>query len=136
MTNKFVYRILFPSEFKGQIDFISGTIDLSALKNYGFFTIPIRFKLFNPNYSIYFWFEVSNLLHVLERFYGVHPETKSDFIINIDPENNRYELCLYRQGLREPVIIPEYAYQLIVFKNKFEHFRSENYNQPRGAWVW
>ena len=75
-------------------------------------------------------------IDLFRRFYGAHPETKADFIIRIDPENKKYELALYRQGLKEPVVIPESAYQMIVFKNKFEDYRSANYNQPRGAWIW
>lgn len=78
----------------------------------------------------------TQIIEIFERFYGAHPETKADFIIRIDVENKKYELALYRQGLKEPVVIPESAYQLIVFKNKFEDYRSENYNQPRGAWIW
>jgi len=74
--------------------------------------------------------------NIFDRFYGAHRETKTDFIIRIDAEAKKYELALYRQGLKEPVVIPESAYQLIVFKNKFEDYRSENYNQPRGAWIW
>ena len=73
---------------------------------------------------------------VFDRFYGAHPETKTEFMIRIDVEQNKYELALYRYGLKEPQVINESAYQLIVFKNKFEHFRSENYDQPRGAWIW
>ena len=76
------------------------------------------------------------LLEAISKIIWSHPETKVDFIIRIDAENKKYELSLYRQGLKEPVIIPEDAYQLIVFKNKFEDYRSENYNQPRGAWIW
>lgn len=93
--------------------------------------------IYNFNkYQIFIWFDLYNISAVFEWFYGVHPETKVDFIIRIDAENKKYELSLYRQGLKEPVIIPEGAYQLIVFKNKFEDYRSENYNQPRGAWIW
>lgn len=82
------------------------------------------------------WFSENIWAKIFDRFYGAHPETKVDFIIRIDAENKKYELALYRQGLKEPVVIPESAYQLIVFKNKFEDYRSENYNQPRGAWIW
>ena len=82
------------------------------------------------------WFDDEVVKRFFERFYGAHPETKTDFIIRIDAENKKYELALYRQGLKEPVVMPEAAYQLIVFKNKFEDYRSENYNRPRGAWVW
>lgn len=88
------------------------------------------------DYQTYLWFDEKMINDVFNRFYGAHPETKTDFIIRIDAENKKYELALYRQGLKEPVVIPESAYQLIVFKNKFEDYRSENYNQPRGAWIW
>lgn len=84
----------------------------------------------------FIWFDFSVISGIFDRFYGTHPETKSDLIIKIDVEKQKYELALYRQGLKEPVVIPESAYQLIVFKNKFEDYRSENYNQPRGAWIW
>lgn len=73
---------------------------------------------------------------VFDRFYGAHPETKTDIMIWIDSEKKKFELALYRYGLKEPQIINESTYQLIVFKNKFEYFRSENYDQPRGAWIW
>lgn len=102
--------------------------------------VPEKFNLlFHRGRTVWeacVWFEEDSLLRHFKRFYGAHPETKTDFIIRIDPENKKYELALYRQGLKEPVIIPESAYQMIVFKNKFEDYRSENYNQPRGAWIW
>lgn len=87
-------------------------------------------------YSAYFWFEGERMRDVFDRFYGAHPETKTDFIIRIDAEKRKYELTLYRYGLKEPQVIPEDVYQLLVFKNKFEDYRSENYDQKRGAWIW
>lgn len=87
-------------------------------------------------YSVFFWMDRDSIINIFNRFYGAHPETKADFIIRIDPEKKKYELALFRQGLKEPVKIPECAYQLIVFKNKFEDYRSANYTQPRGAWIW
>lgn len=87
-------------------------------------------------YSAYFWFEDERIREVFDRFYGAHPDTKTDFIIRIDAEQRKYELALYRYGLKEPQIIPEDVYQLLIFKNKFEDYRSENYNQERGAWIW
>jgi len=98
--------------------------------------ISLRFHKYKKSYMAYMFFNLSEMSRLFNRFYGVHPETKTDFIIRIDAENKKYELALYRQGLKEPVVIPESAYQLIVFKNKFEDYRSENYNQPRGAWIW
>lgn len=88
------------------------------------------------SYEVFICFVDNQINDIYHRFLRNHPETKTDFIIRIDAENKKYELALYRQGLKEPVVIPESAYQLIVFKNKFEDYRSENYNQPRGAWIW
>lgn len=98
--------------------------------------IAIAWHIKRSEYSAYFWFEDDEIQAVFDRFYGAHPETKTDFMIRIDSENNKYELALYRYGLKEPQVISESAYQLLVFKNKFEYFRSENYNLPRGAWIW
>lgn len=98
--------------------------------------LAVKWHIKKSEYTAYFWFEDEAIRAIFDRFYGLHPETKTDFIIQIDPMENKYQLALYRYGLKEPQIIAEEAYQLIVFKNKFEHFRSENYDQPRGAWIW
>ena len=98
--------------------------------------LAIKWHIGKSEYTAYFWFEDEEIRSIFDRFYGPHPETKTDFIIRIDSEKNKYELALYHSGLREPKIMSETAYQLIVFKNKFEYYRSENYNQPRGAWIW
>ena len=98
--------------------------------------LAIKWHLKKSEYTAYFWFEDEKICSIFERFYGAHPDTKTDFIIRIDAEKKKYELALFRQGLKEPQIIPEDAYQLLVFKNKFEDYRSDNYNQERGAWIW
>ncbi len=98
--------------------------------------INIKWEYSSNEFNGFLWIDEKEITAIFERFYGAHPETKTDFIIRIDAENKKYELALYRQGLKEPVVIPKSAYQLIVFKNKFEDYRSENYNQPRGAWIW
>lgn len=98
--------------------------------------LAIKWHIKKSEYTAYFWFEDERICTIFERFYGAHPDTKTDFIIRIDAEKKKYELALYRQGLKEPQIISEDAYQLLVFKNKFEDYRSDNYNQERGAWIW
>lgn len=98
--------------------------------------IELGWAVGNDDYSAYFFMNESEQLGLFNRFYGLHAATKSDYIFNIDVDAKEYSLALFRQGLKEPVMIPESAYQLIVFKNKFEDYRSPNYNQPRGAWIW
>lgn len=98
--------------------------------------LRIQWHIGKSEHSAYFWFEDERIRDVFDKFYGAHPDTKTDFIIRIDAEQRKYELALYRYGLKEPQIIPEDVYQLLVFKNKFEDYRSANYNQERGAWIW
>lgn len=98
--------------------------------------LAVKWHIKKSEYTAYFWFEDEEIRDIFDRFYGAHPETKTDFMIRIDSEKKKFELALYRYGLKEPQVISEMAYQLIVFKNKFEYFRSENYDQPRGAWIW
>lgn len=98
--------------------------------------LALKWRIRKSDYSAYFWFEDEEICAIFNKFYGQHPETKTDFIIHIDPIKKKYELSLYRYGLKEPVFIPESAYQLIVFKSGFENYRSKNYNQPTGAWIW
>lgn len=98
--------------------------------------LAIKWHIKKTEYVAYFWFEDERIREVFDKFYGAHPDTKTDFIIRIDTENKKYELALYRYGLKEPQVIPEDVYQLLVFKNKFEDYRSDNYNQERGAWIW
>lgn len=98
--------------------------------------LAIKWHIGKSEYSAYFWFEEEPIRELFDKFYGAHLDTKTDFIIRIDAENRKYELALYRYGLKEPQVIPENVYQLLVFKNKFEDYRSDNYNQERGAWIW
>lgn len=135
-------------EFLSEFDYIEeslcdGTFDKlhdGGLMNYHEAGKPkklaIKWHIKKSEYTAYFWFEDDEIRAIYDRFYGAHPETKTDFMIRIDSEKNKYELALYRYGLKEPQVISESAYQLLVFKNKFEYYRSENYNQPKGAWIW
>jgi len=98
--------------------------------------IAIAWRIKKSEYTAYFWFGEDEIQTFFDRFYGAHPETKTDFMIRIDSEKKKIELALYRYGLKEPQVISESAYQLLVFKNKFEYYRSDNYNQAKGAWIW
>ena len=98
--------------------------------------LAAKWHIRKSEYTAYFWFEDEKICALYDKFYGAHPDTKSDFIIRIDAEQKKYELSLFRYGMKEPQIIPETTYQLLVFKNGFEDYRSGNYNQKRGAWIW
>jgi len=98
--------------------------------------IRLIWKLAKSEYSAYFFFEPDTFMVFFEKFYGIHPDTETDFIIKMDPCKRKYEPSLYRYGLRSPVMINEDCFQLIVFKNGFENYKSDRYNQANGAWIW
>lgn len=101
---------------------------------------PERMNLFwhvkKSDWMMYVWFDAQVLSPMLKRFYGAHRDTRVDLLVHCDPERRHYELALFRYGMQQPYLLPENCYQVIVFKNQFEHYRSDNYDQPGGAWVW
>lgn len=98
--------------------------------------LALKWHIRKSEYMAYFWFDDEAIRAVFDKFYGIHPDTKTDFVIHIDPEKKKYQLAHYRFGMNEPKPISEDVYQLIVFKNKFEQYRSPNYDQQSGAWIW
>lgn len=98
--------------------------------------LTVAWHVGKRRYGAYFFFDHEELQATFNRCYGAHSDTKVDILVQMDPETNHYELALYRYGMKEPLKIDESAYQLMVFKNKFECFRSENYNLPPGSWRW
>lgn len=96
----------------------------------------VRWKEGKSDYSAYFWFDESCIRKSFELFCGENTDIKIEFLIQIDLEHRQFELMLHNQDSKKLLLIPNATYQLLVFKNKFEEFRSENYNQERGAWNW
>lgn len=99
--------------------------------------LMIRWKEVRNIYSsvcIWFYKEVS--YNVFEHFYGKHPDTKTDLIVNINTVDKQLSISLFRPKLKSPIPIKDSGYEFIVFKNGLEQFRSDNYNQPCGAWIW
>ena len=98
--------------------------------------VAIYFFRGKSDYFLFFWFSKNRIQDYFDGFYQNYPDSKIDFIFNIDVERNIYRISLSCEEADKPYILEEDACQLIVFKNKFERYRSNNYNQPRGAWIW
>lgn len=98
--------------------------------------LTVAWHMGKRRYGAYFFFDHEELQGLFNRCYGAHLDTKVDILVQMDPETNHYELALYRFGMKEPLKIGDSAYQFMVFRNKFECFRSENYNLPPGSWRW
>ena len=53
--------------------------------------LRVEWHIGKSEYSAYFWFEDERIREVFDKFYGAHPDTKTDFIIRIDAEKRKYE---------------------------------------------
>jgi len=87
-------------------------------------------------YSAYFWFDEVQMRKAFEVCFSGKTDADADFIIRINPEQNMYGVALFRYGTAEPYEFPEDGYQLIVFRNDFEVFSSDNFSQNDGDWLW
>lgn len=48
--------------------------------------LAAKWHIRKSEYTAYFWFEDEKICALYDKFYGAHPDTKSDFIIRIDAE--------------------------------------------------
>lgn len=98
--------------------------------------IAVVWHIGKSDYQAYFWMDNELMRMAFDHVFGNHPDHPTDFRFHIDPKKNEYQLSLQRQGEEEPNILSDDCFQLIVFKSKFEQYRSKNYDQPSGAWIW
>ena len=87
-------------------------------------------------WSAHLWLDEELTAPIFERLYGTHRDTRMDMMLHFDPEQRHYELAMFRYGLANPIQLPQDCWQIIVFKDQFEHYRSENYDRPTAAWQW
>lgn len=98
--------------------------------------LALQYHIKKSVYSAYLWFDDFKIRAAFENFYHEYPEAEMDFLFRIDPEKNIYQILFISKEAEQPVPMNEDVYQMIVFKSKFERYRTKNYNQPRGAWIW
>ena len=98
--------------------------------------LALQWHIKKSDYSAYIWFDDMAIRAAFEQFYYKYPEAKMDFTFHIDPGKKVFQLSLNCDETEETMPLSEDSYQMIIFKSKFEYYRTANYNQPRGAWVW
>ena len=98
--------------------------------------LALQWHIKKSDYSAYLWFDDMKIRDAFEGFYLRYPDAEMDFIFTIDVQKKVFQLSLTSEKAEEPLPIGDDAYEMIVFKSKFEYHRSNNYSQPRGAWIW
>ena len=122
---------------------LDGTLDKRAgfeLLNYHHAGVPSRISVKwhsgKAQYSAYFWLELLGSMRMFERFFIIDSLRPADLLLRLDSRAQRYELALSRAGEQTISSFNDEAYQAIVFRDGREFYRTPNYNQPDGAWVW
>lgn len=98
--------------------------------------LALQWHIKKSDYSAYLWFDDIAIRSAFEQFYYKYSEAKMDFTFHIDTAKKVFQLSLNCDEAEEPMPLSEDSYQMIIFKSKFEYYRTANYNQPRGAWIW
>lgn len=98
--------------------------------------LAIKWHIKKSDYEAYLWFDDMKIRDAFEWFYAKYPDAKMDFIFHIDTENKVFQISFNSEEADEPMLLSEDTYQMIIFKSKFEYYRTPNYNQQRGAWIW
>lgn len=123
---------------------IDGTFNLSGFLtqlNYHEAGCPSRFSVRwkdgRDDLQAHYWMDDEAIASVFEKFSILNPNVEIDFLVRIDKRANQYELALIDKDRKtSPIVIPQDIYQILIFKNDVEYFKSENYNQEEGAWYW
>lgn len=98
--------------------------------------IRIKWSAYDYYFNCFIWFDEDMLTSLFNQIFETNPDIHVDFIFHFDYTCNKYQILLYRYGLDNPIIMPENAYQILVFKESKEFYVSENYNQKHNAWYW
>ena len=98
--------------------------------------ITVRWHTGKTEYLAHFWLSKYMVTAFFNHFFKDEPELKADILLRLDPEQQAYQLALNSENSPKPYIIPWDAYQLIVFKDGVEHFKSPNYQLADGEWSW
>lgn len=99
--------------------------------------MALRWDEGHTHLSAYWWFDDQVLYPILHRFFSLNPDARADILLRCDSRQECFEIALKSgEMLQQPITILPEAYQLIVFKDGHELYKSENYNQEQGAWNW
>jgi hypothetical protein len=83
-------------------------------------------------YDGYFWTDENKLVETFKSCYGNDTLNEGELVIQVDPSHKKCRFLL--QNNNTSVEIPTEDIQYIIFKNRFEFYRSKNYKKPKEGW--
>jgi len=143
---KFNYRITpkFENEeavFTGiRLYYYSGEFNWNSTGEHAFnamrakpYKIVIDWSIGKTKYGGYFWTDEKKIIETFANFYGDDTQKESNLVIEIGKSNDQFKIFLQEDDTM--VELPVNDVQIMVFKNKYESFRSDNYDRPPGTWM-
>lgn len=99
--------------------------------------ISVRWHEGRSDYFAHYWINNFGITHFLDTFFKVTGEKRVTIMLRLDIRNNWFALALKGESPQfRPLPIPSNAYQVIVFEDDEECFRSRNFHQEPGDWNW
>ena len=96
------------------------------------YKIVLNWSIGKIQYGGYFWTDEKKIIETFAKFYGNDTQKEGNLVIEVGESNNQFKFFL--QDDTTVAEIPVEDMQIMVFKNKYEYFRSENYDRPQGGW--
>ncbi len=100
------------------------------------YRITVRWHEGTYDCMAHFWFFRMQIAMMYDQFFFGKPEKKAEMMVRLDIRHQHYQIALRTKGTEEDFVIPFYAYQLIVFRDGMEHYKSPNFQLEPGQWSW
>ena len=94
--------------------------------------ITLHWQDGKKKYDGYFWTDEKKIVETFANCYGNDPQKEGNLTIQVEPSHKQFQLFLQNNDISIEIPIDDVQY--IIFKNKFEFYRSKNYNKPKGGW--
>jgi hypothetical protein len=142
---RFNYRFNFKFENENtvleriQLFYFNGELNSMTSGEHNFFAMRakpykavLNWSIGETQYSGYFWADEKKIIETFSNFYAEDPSKEGNFVIEVGKSNDQFKFVL--QDDTTVVEIPVNEMEIIVFKDKYEFWRSKNYDKPPGGW--
>jgi len=83
-------------------------------------------------YDAFFWMDEKKIMEIFNNFCGNDPQQEGTLTIQVKASHKQFQFFLQNSDVEIEIPVEDMPY--IVFKNKFEFYRSKKYNKPKGGW--
>lgn len=89
------------------------------------------------NMQVFCWFSFEPLSQQMEQLRAIAPDVTPTLVMRLDSRAKRFELALQGGPLEQPATLPQECYEMLVFRNGNEYWRSEIFTKEDEAeWEW